>query len=99
MVEPINLVNMNDMAQEPKDSDLDMYTDDFTLRTVGDTIEILNNKLCADMVQIGEWCTDNKMVLNTNKTKVIVITIYQWYNHLNIRELRILLGEDLIQNV
>ncbi len=45
---------MNDMALEPKESDLDMYADDSTLGTVGDTIEILNNKLCADMVQIGE---------------------------------------------
>ncbi len=61
MVEPINLVNMNDMAQKPKDSDLDMYADDSTLGIVGDTIEILNYKLCADMVQIGEWCTENKI--------------------------------------
>ncbi len=45
---------MNDMALEPKESDLNMYTDDSTLRTVGDTIEILNNKLCTDIVQIGE---------------------------------------------
>ncbi len=36
--------------------------DDSTPGTVGDTIEILNYKLCADMVEIGEWCTDNKML-------------------------------------
>ncbi len=87
------------MALEPKESDLDMYADDSTLGTVGDTIEILNNKLCADMVQIGEWCTDNKMVSNTDTIKAIIITSYQQYNHLNIKELSILLGEDFIQNV
>ncbi len=87
---------MNDMALEPKESDVDMYADDSTLGTVGDTIEILNNKLCADMVQIGEWCTDNKMVSNTDKTKAMIITTYQRYNHLNIKELSILLGEDFI---
>ncbi len=67
---------MNDMAMEPKESYLDMYADDSTLKTVGDTIEILNNKLCADMVQIGEWCTDNKMVSNTDTTKAMIITTY-----------------------
>ncbi len=44
-------------------------------------------------------CTDNKIVSNTDKTKAMIITIHQWYNHLNIKELRILLSEDLIQNV
>ncbi len=77
----------------------DSYADDSTLGTVGDTIEILNNKLCADMVQIGEWCTDNRMVSNTDKTKAMIITTYQRYNHLNIKELSILLGENFIQNV
>ncbi len=70
---------MNDMAHEPKESALDIYTDESTRGTVGDTIEILNNKLCADMVQIGEWCTDNKMVLNRDKTKAMIITTYQRY--------------------
>ncbi len=50
------------------------------------------------MVQIGEWCTDNKTVSNTDKTKAIIITTYQRYNHLNIKELSILLCEDFIQN-
>ncbi len=90
---------MNDMALEPKQSDLDMYADDSTLGTVRDTIKILNYKLCADVVQIVERCTDNKMVSNTDKTKAMIITTYQHHNHLNIKELRILLGEDLIQNV
>ncbi len=73
--------------------------DDSTPGTVGDTIEILNYKLCADMVEIGEWCTDNKMVWNTDKTKAMLITTYEWYSHLNIKDFSILLGEDLIQNV
>ncbi len=93
------IIYMNDTALEPKESDLDMYADDSTLRTVGDTIEILNNKLCADMVQVGEWCTDNKMVSNTDKSKAMIITTYQRYNHLNIKDLSILLVEDFIQNV
>ncbi len=76
-----------------------MYADDSTLGTVGDTIETLNNKLCADMIQIGECSTDNKMVSNTDKTKAMIITTDQLYNHLNIKELSILLGEDFIQNI
>ncbi len=51
------------------------------------------------MVQIGKWCTDNQMVSNTNKTKAMIITSYQRYNHFNIREHSILLGVDFIQNV
>ncbi len=39
------------------------------------------------------------MVSNTDTTKAMVITTYQRYNHLKFKELHILLGDDLIQNV
>ncbi len=39
------------------------------------------------------------MISNTDKTKTMIITTYQWYNHHNIKQLSILLGDDLIQNV
>ncbi len=46
-----------------------MYADDSTFGTVGNTTEILNDKLCADMVRIGEWYTDNYMASNTSKLR------------------------------
>ncbi len=39
------------------------------------------------------------MVLNTDNTKTMIITMYQRYNYLHIKEGSILLGNEFIQHV
>ncbi len=37
----------------------------------------LEVKLNSDMAKVNKWCKDNKMAINCDKTKVMLITTYQ----------------------
>lgn len=93
------IIYMNDLALEPTESDLDMYADDSTLGAAGKTMEILNEKLCADMAKVDKWCDDNKMVPNTDKTKALLVTTYQRYHKLDVKQLNVFLDGKMIKNV
>ena len=67
---------MNDILLHVR-SPLDMYADDFTLHSSAATIEDLTQKLNYGMFQIQKWCQNNKMVVNIDKTKVMLITTHQ----------------------
>ncbi len=54
-----------------------MYADDSTLGASGKTIEDLEVKLNSDMAKVNKWCKDNKMDINCDKTKIMLITTYQ----------------------
>ncbi len=51
----------------------DMYANDTTFYVSGKSTHDLNIKLQEDMVRINEWCVLNKMVINTDKTKTLLI--------------------------
>ncbi len=70
------IVFMNDLPLHV-DSSLDMYADDSTLGASGKTIEDSEVKLNSDMVKVNTWCKHNKMAINCDKTKVMLITTYQ----------------------
>ncbi len=72
------------MALETEDTELDMYADNSTLSTTGNTIESLDDKLNSDMKNIvaWPWCDDNRMAVNTDKTKTMLITKYQRFHTL-----------------
>ncbi len=40
-------------------------------------MEDLEVKLNSDMAKVNKWCRDNKMAINCDKTKVMLITTYQ----------------------
>ena len=58
-------------------SPLDLYADDSTLNASGKTIEAVEIILNADLEKVYLWCTSNRMILNTSKTKVMLIATYQ----------------------
>ncbi len=70
------IVFMNDLPLH-MDSSLDMYADDSTLGASEKTIEDLEIKLNSDMAKVTKWCKDNKMAINCDTTKVMLITTYQ----------------------
>ncbi len=43
----------------------------------GETIEELDTKLYADLINVQQWCLSNKIAVNANKTKVMLVTSYQ----------------------
>ncbi len=54
-----------------------MCVNDSTLTATGKSIETLDYKLKSDMESIVAWCDDNRMAVNTDKTKAMIITTYQ----------------------
>ena len=56
---------------------LDLYADDSTLHSSGNSIKELNNTLSSAMEDIEQWSTSNGMVVNCKKTKSMVICTYQ----------------------
>jgi len=75
-----------------------MYADDSTLHTVGKTVSSISEDLQSEMNKVVSWCDENKMVINTSKTKCMLITTKQKESHLNDDKLEILVnGEGLEQ--
>jgi hypothetical protein len=81
------------------ESPLDLYADDSTLNASGKTIEEVEIKLNLDLEKIHLWCKNNKMVLNTSKTKVMFITTYQKLTHLPKSDLNVTYNNVNLENV
>ncbi len=69
--------NMKDLALEIEQSELDMYANDSTLGVAGGTLDVIEQKLKLDICYIVNWCDDNRMAINYDKTKAILITTCQ----------------------
>ena len=61
----------------------DMYADDTTLYYVHTSQETIERNLQIALNELSNWCKNNGMVLNTLKTKVMLITTKQKRNGLN----------------
>ena len=92
------IVYMNDLPLHIH-NDIDMFADDSTLHTSGANIEEIQLSLQTDLNVITTWCTDNKMVINTSKTKTMLITTKQRRHHLQNDRLNITLNELNLQQV
>ncbi len=71
------IIYMNDVALEIEQSELDMYADDSTLGAAGGTLDVKKQKLKPDICNIVNWCDDDRMVINYDETKAILITTCQ----------------------
>ena len=72
------IIFMNDMPLNTGSHDpVDLYTDDSTVSTSGNTLEHVGASLNNDLQNVLQWCDVNRMVINTNKTKVMMITTQQ----------------------
>ncbi len=87
------------MALKTEDTELDMYADDSTLTATGISIETLDDKLNSDMESIVAWCDDNRMAVNTDKTKAMLIPTYQHFHKLPVKQLQIYINDQELQNV
>ena len=64
---------INDLPLHIEHSDIDIFADDATLRNSSNDIHNINSGLQIDVNNVVQWCKQNKMVLNENKTKCILI--------------------------
>ena len=97
-------MSMNDMPLNVSAS-VDMYADDSTITATGKTTEAVEEKLNNDLHEVSKWCEENKMVINAEKTKMMLVTTRQKWQHLhktdpdvqiNDKNLQVVNGERLL---
>ncbi len=76
-----------------------MYADDSTLGASGKTIEDLEVKLNSDMAKVNNWCKDNKMAINCDKTKVMLLITFQKEGKLDSTHVSVICDNTELENV
>lgn len=67
------LIYINDIPNVVKNSSIRLFADDTLLFVSGNDFDDIKNKLIGDMTEISKWLVMNKLKLNTDKTKTMVI--------------------------
>ncbi len=93
------IIFMNDLALETENSELDMYADDSTLAASAKTLTLVEQKLSSDAAKVEDLCDTNKMAINADKTKCMLLTTTQRFNSLNVKELNITIGNKKLDQV
>ncbi len=93
------IIYMNDLSLEIEQSELDMYANDSILGAAGGTLDVIEQKLKPDICNIVNWCSDNRMAINYDKTKAISITTCQKLHTLPVKELNITVKGQVLENV
>ena len=73
------LIFMNDLplSLETSVTSIDLYPDDTTIYDVQQNKEKLEENLQKSLTLLDKWCRENGLLLNTYKTKVMLITSRQ----------------------
>ncbi|XP_061185217.1 uncharacterized protein LOC133193275 [Saccostrea echinata] len=93
------LLYINDLPLHVNRTDIDMFADDATLHTHHKNVEGIENALNFDLCEIENWCSKNQMVLNTNKTKCMLMGTQHRKSKINSPELNLYASNKLIENV
>ena len=71
------LMFINDLPLYTNDVTTDMYADDTTLLDINVSKEVIQANLQEALKNLDIWCKYNGMVLNSSKTKVMLVTTSQ----------------------
>ena len=68
------LLFINDLPLYTNNVFTNPYADDTTLYDIEDSVEQIENNLQSALNNLNSWCRSNGMILNSPKTKVMVVT-------------------------
>ena len=71
------LIYINDLPLEIKKCIIDKFADDTTMSKSGCSVKKVTEDLNEDIKNAVKWCNNNKMAINTAKTKAMFITSAQ----------------------
>ena len=54
-----------------------MFADDLSVSASGNNISVINAKLQPSIQEVTEWCSANELLLNPEKTKIMVVATRQ----------------------
>ena len=77
------LMFINDLPLYIENFFTDLYADDTTIYQISNSQHFIEQNLQAALEKLSLWCKHNGMLLNTDKTKVMLITTLQKRLHLH----------------
>lgn len=83
------LLFINDLPLYTANVSTDMYADDTTLYDIQNSQETIEQNLQLALNQLRIWCKNNGMLLNSAKTKVMLVTTNQKRQRLNNANLKL----------
>ena len=92
------LLYINDLPLYLDNSTSDLYADDTTIHCSSSSVSNINMKLNNDMKKIHDWCNDNDMVINTEKSKSMIVGSCHKLQNAD-SDLKILYEDILLENV
>ena len=90
------LMLINDL---PLYTENDLHADDTTIYQISNSQHFIEQNLQAALEKLSLWCKQNGMLLNTDKTKVMLITTSQKRLHLHNYVLDLTYNSDILKNV
>ena len=93
------IVFINDLPLAMEYSLVSMYADDSTITTVVKTIPLIEEKLNSDLEHVSNWCHENRMAINFDKRKTMVITTRQNLRTLEKTDLNVFLQGNRLSTV
>ena len=77
------LMFINDLPLYTENVFTDLYADHSTMYQISNSQRFIEQNLQAALEKLSLWCKHNGMLLNTDKTKVMLITTSQKRLHLH----------------
>ncbi|MCU7801469.1 MAG: hypothetical protein KZQ70_15395, partial [gamma proteobacterium symbiont of Lucinoma myriamae] len=93
------LMFINDLPLYTDSVNTDLYADDTTLYISGETLATVERKLQKALDSLANWCKCNGMLINTTKTKVMLITTHQKRASLTRELLSLNLNDDKLNTI
>ena len=88
------LMFINDLPLYTDSANTDFYADDTTLYVIGKSLETIQRNLQVALDCLAKWCKCNGMLINTTKTKAMLITTHQKRTSLTNDQLSLHLNND-----
>lgn len=90
---------INDLPLYTNSVNTDMYADDTNLYVSGESKSAIERKLQISLNSLSTWCKYNGMLLNTSKTKVMLITTHQKRTSLTSKNLDLHFNNDNLNTI
>ena len=90
---------INDLPLYTDNVYTDLYADDTTIFQISNSQHVIEENLQLALRKLSVWCKLNGMLLNTEKTKVMLITSLQKRLHLHDNILNLTFNNDTLKNV
>ena len=90
---------INDLPLYTDNVKTDLYADDTTLHENGQSVSDIKTKLQIGLNNLQEWYKNNGMVLNTAKTKIMLITTRQKWLHITTEDMTLTYNDETLNNI